>query len=260
MNRWLSSNYGAVIFSFFLAVGIVWIKGQERIDRRTLGNVPVNVDNLADNIILPESWLPPTASITVQGPKNTIELISQYAFHIDFSKVDIPKDGFPAIVSLRSDMFRTNLLNPNDRLRITVDEESILPSQVAIHFLEWDIDHPRPNYRDIPEVSNQLAIPVYRIIKNIPITVPYKGSLQTDMTLDSITVDPQSLPITGRREAIDRIKSVSTPFLDLSFIGDNPKPVILPLTNVEETYNIRLVDERIRHVTATVNIKKKGTN
>jgi len=246
-----------MIVSFFLAVGIVWIKGQERIVPRTLFNIPVSVENLGENLVLPDNWLRPTAALTIQGPRNTIDLISESAFTIDLSKIDIPEDGSPLIVTLRSDMFRTNLMNPNDRLRISVNEDEIIPQQVAIHFLEWDIDKPPPNYKDIPDTANQLIIPVYQLVKHVPIVVPHRGALGEDFTLDRIISDPETVAVTGRREAIDRIKSVSTPLLDLNFFDEEQNPLSLPLTGLEGTYNVRLVNDAIRHVTVTVQLKKK---
>ena len=47
MRKWVTSNLGLILISFILAIGIVWIKGQERIDTRLLTNIQVVLDSFA---------------------------------------------------------------------------------------------------------------------------------------------------------------------------------------------------------------------
>ncbi|MGC9327148.1 MAG: hypothetical protein ACP5I1_05920 [Candidatus Hinthialibacter sp.] len=156
------SNNGLLFLSFLMAVGIVWIKGQERIDARTIGGIPVSVENLPSNLVLPERWNSPEATVMLQGPRNILEMIRsvQCGFFIPFSEQILPEKDEPRNLILNASMFRTSLDNQDDQVPISVLESSIHPRQASIYLLPWDITQEQPEYKHLlsPDV---ITIPIY---------------------------------------------------------------------------------------------------
>jgi hypothetical protein len=256
MSRW-GSNGGLLFISFLMAVGIVWIKAQDRMDRRTLTGIPVSVENLPGNMVLPDSWTPPAANVLVRGPRRVLELISaaQCGFFIRFSPQTMPEKNSPQNVILTESMFRTSLMDDDDQKRIAVDETSIHPRQVSLYFLPWNVDQQRPDYDDINS-TDSLTIPIYLLQKKIHINAPVVGNLPGGLKLKDVVVDPPDLVITGPREAVDRIRSVSTATMDLSYISSQPPPQYMELPDMEEQFAVWPVEKTIRGVTVTLMLSK----
>ncbi len=79
------------------------------------------------------------------------------------------------------------------------------------------------------------------------------------LQLNRVKIDPPEITVTGPRLAVDKIKSVSTPLLDLEFISlDNPL-YLMPLPDLELEFGVRPVEKSIRGVTVTLILTKKGT-
>ncbi|MFB3786411.1 MAG: CdaR family protein [bacterium] len=261
MIRWKSNDAGVLFLSVLLAVGLVWIKGQERIDRRTLNGIPISLENMPDNLVLPDTWVTPNTVVTVQGPRNTIDLIrqSQSGFYVDMSKIALSEGETPASVILTGEMFLTNMVDESDRSRISVVEESIVPRQLSFYLIPWDITQPQPSYENLEAGANQLAVPLLRIEKNVQVTIPLQGDPPGVLKLNRVKIEPPEITITGPRQAVDKIKSVSTPLLDLEFISlDNPL-YLMPLPDLEHEFGVRPVEKSIRGVTVTLILTKKGS-
>ncbi|HOJ59275.1 MAG TPA: YbbR-like domain-containing protein [bacterium] len=261
MIRWKFTDAGLLLLSLLLAAGLVWIKGQERIDRRTLNGIPISLENLPPNLVLPDNWVTPNTVVIVQGPRNTIDLIrqSQSGFYVDMSKVPLAEGETPASVILTSEMFLTNLVDETDRNRIAVVEESIVPRQLSFYILPWDITQPQPSYENLEAGANQLAVPLLRVQKNVPVTVPLRGDPPGPLHLDRVRIDPPEVTVTGPRQAVDKIKSVSTPLLDLEYISLENPLYLMPLPDLEQDFGVRPVEKSIRSVTVTLILTKKGT-
>ncbi|MDP8243104.1 MAG: YbbR-like domain-containing protein [Candidatus Hinthialibacter antarcticus] len=245
------TNRSIIILSLVLAVGVVWIKGQERIQRRPLTNVKVTVDNIPAGWMLPEPWAPPRVSLTIQGPRTTVELprTDVSNFRIDLAELSFPESGDALIVLLRDSMFRTNL-EPTDRARVSVLDETIKPRQVKIQVFSWNVDAPFPSPPE-PE-ANQILIPLFKAEKDIPIKTPTVGKPPEGYKLEEFYVTPSSIRLTGPREALDRIGSVSTQVLDLGAIPVDTQPIYLPLEIPAGTYDIQTAGSELRGVTVTV--------
>lgn len=257
MSRW-SSNGGLLFISFLMAVGIVWIKAQDRMDRRTLTGIPVSVQNLPGNMVLPDSWTPPTANVLIRGPRRVLELIgpAQCSFFIPFSLQMTPEKNSPQNVILTESMFRTSLMDDEDQKRIAVDETSIHPRQVSLFFLPWDVERQRPDFDDLNNNTDSLTIPIYLLQKKIHVNAPVVGNLTGGLKLKDVIVDPPDIVITGPREAVDRIRSVSTAVMDLSYLSSQPPPQYMELPDMEEDFSVWPVEKTIRGVTVTLMISK----
>ncbi len=255
MNRWLTSNLSLKLIALFLAIGMVWIKGQEKINHRSLTGVPVTVENLPSNIYLADPWIPPTVSVLLQGPRNALDLIrpDQSSFRIDLSKFSLPDVGSPLNVILTDEMFRTNL-DPRDRLHVSVLEETVRPGPVTILISQWNVDE---RQSEPPQSeSGKIIIPLYQVQKEVPIVVPRKGSPPKGLKVVDLKVDPESLLMTGERAALSNIQSVSTTMLDLNLVSSNPPPFFLPLQTMNKDFDIRPLRETIRGVTVTLKLGK----
>lgn len=245
------SNRSIIILSLLLAISVVWIKGQERIQRRTLNNVKVTVDNLPANWTLPEPWAPPRVNLTIQGPRTTVELprTDVSNFRIDLSELTFSESGGPLIVLLRDNMFRTNL-DPDDRSRVSVLDETINPRQIKLQVFSWNVDAPAPSAP--PSEPNQIMIPLFKAEKDIPIETPTVGRPPEGYRVEDFYITPSSVRLTGSREALDQISSVSTQVLDLGAIPIDTQPIYLPLEIPTGTYDIRPSGNELRGVTVTV--------
>ncbi len=255
----MTSDFGILVFSFFLAVGLVYIKGQEKIQRRFLSNVQVTVENLPSNMLLPpEPWLPPTSTVQIQGPRNFVDYVraDQTSFRISYENLPYSIEDFPVTVLLTNEMFKTNL-EPDDRSKITAVEESIRPRQVLIEAVVWNLNETIPDVSKFTPEPNQLLIPILRVEKRIPVVVPREGQQPEGYQIKNIEIHPETIMITGRREAVDRIKSVSTTPLALEYLSTDEKPIILPLQGFEEM-DVESVDDTIQNVTATVHLTRQS--
>ncbi|MEW6235943.1 MAG: YbbR-like domain-containing protein [Candidatus Omnitrophota bacterium] len=256
MSR-LTSNLGLKFAALLLAVGMVWLKGQDRINRRTLTDVPVTVENLPHFYYLPDRWISPQARVTILGARNSLELIRPdlSSFRIDLSKFAPPEDGSPLNVILTNEMFRTNL-EPRDRARISILEDSIAPSQATISVAYWDLAETQPNFETAD--SAKIAIPLLRVRKLLAVEAPRMGTPPEGYDLKSLVIDPDKIAFTGDRAALSRIQSVSTVSLNMSLISPNTPPIFLPLERMEKGIDIHPAQENIRGVTVTLKLEKKG--
>ncbi|MBD3267807.1 hypothetical protein GF373_14145 [bacterium] len=259
MKNWFSSNRGLKIIALFLAVLLVWIKGQERIGTRVLTNIQVIVDNLPKNMIFPVGWIPPTTSMTVHGPRNILDLIRSDLsnFRVDLTRFPFPDNEEEINLMLDGSMFKTNL-EPGERDRISVIEETIKPRQVVLHILPWEIDREIPSLPKNERSANRINIPLYRLVKKAAIKVPTFGSPPQGYRLLRLEIDPNEIILTGSWESMERIHSVTTPALDLSGFTEEPSPVFHPLGKIKERINAKPVEEDLRGVTVTVHLEKKG--
>lgn len=251
------SNRAIFVLSLIIAVALVWIKGQERIQRRPLTNVPVTVENLPANWMLPEPWTPPRVGLILQGPRTSVEMARSdlSSFQIDLSEIAFPEADEPLNLLLRDDMFRTNL-EADDRARVNVVEDSVRPRQVRLEFFAWNVEAAPPQPR--PSEGAQISIPLYRVERVVPIDTPTIGSPPEGFSLNRLMVTPPELRLTGSRDALERIESVSTQTLDLSTVPVGTPPIYLPLEIPRGTYDIRPAGEEIRGVTVTLEFTDQG--
>lgn len=259
MSR-MTSNLGLLIISFLLAVGLVSIKGQEKINRRVISGVQVTVENLPANMMLPpDPWLTPTTTLSIQGPRNFIDFVraDKASFRIDYTNVPSPEVDAPVNILLTNEMFRTNL-EPQDRAKISVIEQSVRPRQVVLKLIPWNIEQPLPDLSKHSVEGNHLLLPVLRIEKRVPVVVPQEGDLPEGFVVQSLSTEPETIKITGRRDAVDRIQSASTPPLALNYLSTDiqgPKLLTLPLEDIP-VEDVSVVDETIRNVTVTVQLRE----
>jgi len=259
MTKIFTDNLGLKLVALLLAVGIVWIKALEKINYRNIREgVQVTVENRPDNLLLPDPWIPPTVLLTVQGPSNIVEFIrpDQSSFRIDLSKVEFPEDGSPVTVTLSDANFRANL-DPSDRAKVSVVDESIRPRQIVIRILPWDVQKPRPAVESLASSPNQKMIPLYRVEKRVPVEVPRYERPPEDLLLAGITVDPSQVLVTGKLEAVEQIKSVSTSILDLSSIYAEIPPMYLPFQGLGRNFDVWSFRENIRGGTVFLKVQKK---
>ncbi len=258
MSRRGSSNSGILFLSFLMAVGIVWIKGQERIDRRVLSGIPISVEKIPQNLVLPDAWIPPTARVTLQGPRIAIDMMRspQCGFFFSLAELDFPEDGSPQNVVLTESMFRTSKVDEADRNLISVDENSIHPRQVSLYVLPWDVSGDQPPYNNIPTSADIISLPLYRVQKTITINAPIMGGLSNGLKLQEMIVDPPEIVVTGSREAVERINSVSTAILDISLSTLKTPPQYMALPDLKVKYDVWPVDKSIRGVTVTLKLTK----
>src|SRR5690606_21466192 len=89
----LTSNTSLIIISFLCAVGLMWVKGQERLIRKVIQDVRITVENYPENMVLPDPWIPPTTTCAISGPRNIVEFLysDQCSFRIDVSKYNLPE-------------------------------------------------------------------------------------------------------------------------------------------------------------------------
>lgn len=256
MSRW-GSNGGLLLISFLMAVGIVWIKAQERLDRRSYSGIPVSVENLPNNIMMPDPWTPPAVSVTLGGPRSVLDMIRavQCGFFIHLSPQILPENETPLDVILTASMFRTSMMDDDDLGRITVDETSIRPRKVSLFLLPWDVEKDRPDYKSLSS-PDSLIIPIYRIQKKVPVNAPTVGSMPSGLKLKDVVVDPPAILITGPKEAVDRIHSVSTAIMDLSYLTSQPLPQYMALPDLEDQYSVWPVEKTIQGVTVTFMVTK----
>ncbi len=256
MNRW-GSNSGLLFLAFLMAVGIVWIKGQERLDKRTLRGIPVSIESLPGNFVLPDPWNPPVVSVTLVGPKNVMEMIrpDQCRFIIPFSWKELSEDKPLQNVILNESMFRTSLVDESDQVRISVEKDSIHPVQASISIIPWEINQKQPGYEKADTVDS-IVFPLYRIQKRVPIVTPHMGEPPNGLKLKEIIPDPSDILITGSREAVDRIQSITTTVLDLSYSTLQTPPQYMVLPELEEDFSVWPVAKTIRGVTVTLKLTK----
>jgi len=258
MSRRGSSSSGILFLSFLMAVGIVWIKGQERIDRRVLNGIPISMEDIPENLVLPDAWIPPAARVTLQGPRIAIDMIRspQCGFFVSLKEYDFSDDGTPRNVVLSESMFRTSMVDEADRSLITIDENSIHPRQVSLYMIPWNVSKDQSPYHNLPLSDDVISLPLYRVQKSIPINAPIMGGLSNGLKLKEVIVDPPEILVTGSREAVDRIQSVSTAILDISLSTLKTPPQYMALPDLKVEYNVWPVKESIRGVTVTLKLTK----
>ncbi|MDX9754964.1 MAG: YbbR-like domain-containing protein [bacterium] len=257
MIHWFSSNRGLILISFFLAVGLVWIRGQERLDSRELSPIQVLVENLPYNLMLPQGWSPPSTSITVYGPRKTLDMIrtDQSSFRVDITQIPIENSDEEIPFLLTDAMFKSNL-DEVDRQRITLDVS--IKQQVVLRVIHWNIDDDPPSFPPGNPNPNRIEIPVYRMEKKVDIIVPLHGEPADGHELSLLDVTPSDILLTGKREILEQIQSVTTSALDISGLSDNPPPLYLPLDIFHQTAEIKPMDSIVNGVTVMIEFKKKG--
>ena len=259
MRKWFASNSGLLIISFILATGIVWIKGQERIDSRLLTNIQVVLDNLPDNMTLSDGWTPPTTALSIRGPRNILDYVRTDLsnFRVDVSRTQLLSLEKENTILLTDQMFKTNL-EPEERAKITIQEGSIKPWQVVVHVLPWNIIESKPVFTSPDRALNKLDIPLYKMEKKTKIIVPHVGDPVEGFVFSRLEPDPKEIFVTGKKEALEQIESVTTSALDLTGLSENPLPIYLSLNQYFDKIDVKPVDDNLRGVTVSVSIKKKG--
>lgn len=257
MIRWITANLTLKLVALLLALGIVFVKAQERISTRTIRNVSLHLENMPPNFRMADRWFSPMIQCRVYGPKNVIDAIQadSSSFHLDVSKLSLKNVPSNLSIQLTPEMFRTNLdidlIN-----QFWVDAESIQPQQIIIQTKSWNIDTPAPSPLVQKNDPNQYEIALHRLEKHVPVHIPTFGNPPSQIQYTGYSVNPETLSFAGRREALEQIQSVSTVMLDLSGISDDMLPIYLPL-DIPAQGDAVPVDDSVREVTVTINIKKK---
>lgn len=247
----MMSNRSLVLVSLLLAIGIVYIKGQERIEERTLINLQVSIDNQAENILLPDTSLLPVVTVTVQGPSNLVGQIlpANSLFRIDLEEFPPGTVQDPETIILTGSMLRTNL-EAVDRSTIFVDEQSIRPRQVKLIVMPHEMGRPR---QLPPESEDDIpVIPLYRVEKVVPVMVSSTNDPEPPYRVRSILVDPPSIRLTGAPDALASIDSLSTIQWDLAGVRPELNTAFLTLTGLADRTDVRPVGGRVLGVSATV--------
>ena len=250
MRKFFTQNLALKFFALLMAVSLVWIKAQERMTISALSGVHVTLDNRPNNLILPNpNWIPLPVNCSIKGPINIVKIVRQEScvFRIDLSKISLKDDSDPVTVDLTRDMFNTNL-DADEENRITVMEESIQPRQASIRILPWNVEKERPAHDRLQDDFNQIVIPLLRVEKRVKVIVDSFGEPPAGAQRYQIKMDPESVLLTGPKEAIDRVESVSTSRLDLRWIKMD-RPFSLPLHGIGEGFDLRLVGANIHEVT-----------
>jgi YbbR domain-containing protein len=257
MIRWLTANPMLKLVALFLALGIVFVKAQERISTRIIRNVTLHLENMPPNFRLADRWFSPMIQCRVYGPKNVIDAIraDSSSFHLDVNKLPLKNVPSNITLLLKPEMFRTNL-DVDLMTQFWVDEESIQPQQIIIQIKSWNINTPAPSPLVQKQDKSQYEIALHRLEKDVPVVIPTFGTPPAQIQYVGYTVNPESVSFAGRREALEQIQSVSTVTLDLSGISDDMLPIYLPL-DLPLQGDAVPVDETVREVTVTINIKKK---
>lgn len=258
MIRWFSSNRGLIVLSFFLAVGLVWMRGQERLDSRSFSHIKILIENLPKNLTFPKGWNLPTTTVTIYGPRKTLDLIrtDQSNFLLDVSQNPIQDDDEEVPYLLTDSMFKSNL-EPAERQRISLDE-SIKQRRVILHILPWNIQEDPPVIQPANNTANRIEIPVFRLEKRAKIVVPLQGKPAEGYELSLLDVTPKDILVTGPREVIDRVQSVSTTPLEINGLSESHPGLYLTLDALFPAKDVRLVDNTVTGVTVSFDFKKKG--
>lgn len=257
MIRWLTANFGLKCTALLLALGIVFIKAQERISFRTIPNVKLTIENIPPGFHLAENWISPLIQMRVYGPKNVIDLIrpdTSY-FFLDISKYPLNNVPSNITVLLTPDSFRSNL-DYDMAVQFWVDESSITPHQIIIQTKSWDITTPQPKPNANQPQNSSVEIALHRMEKSVSVGVPVIGTPPSRLNFLGYKTNPESVTFAGRREALEQIQSVSTVPLDLSGVTENTLPIFLPLEFPAGSEAVP-VDASVREVTVTLNVQKK---
>ena len=178
-------------------------------------------------------------------------------FRVDVSQTQLLAQEKDNTILLTDKMFKSNL-EPEERTKITIQEGSIKPWQVVIHVLPWVIEGDKPAFASPERALNKIDIPLYKMEKKAKIIVPHVGEPIEGFVFSRLDPDPKEIVLTGKKEALERIESVTTSALDLSGLSENPLPIYLSLNQYFEKIDVKPVDENVRGITVTVSIKKKG--
>lgn len=257
MIRWLTANLSLKLIALFLALGIVFIKAQERISIRPIQNVRLQIENIPPNFRLADNWISPLIQLRVYGPKNVIDTIrpDMSTFTVDTGKLPLHTVPSNLTVLLTPELFRSNL-DYDLNSQFWVDESSINPKQIIIQTQSWDINTPIPKANSTQQNGGSYEMALYRIEKKVAIFVPTIGVPPSKIQFLGYKTNPETLTFAGRREALEQIQSVSTVTLDLSGITENTLPIFLPI-ELPAGSEVEPVDASIREVTVTLSVQKK---
>ncbi len=257
MIRWITAHWGLKLIALLMALGIVFIKAQERIASRVVRNIQLEFENIPPNFRVPPNWFSPMIQIEVFGPKNIIDSIlsSESSFRVDAGSFPFQKVPSEIPVTLTPDMFRTNLDTEAMR-QFWIDNDSTTPQRIVLHTRSWNIEQEQPEFSADQADISQYEMPLYRLEKAVPIIVPITGTPPFDVKYQGYSIEPETVLFTGRREALEQLQSVSTTTLDLNNIRGNTFPVFTPL-NVPANADVMPVNENIREATVIIHASQK---
>jgi YbbR domain-containing protein len=190
-----------------------FVAGEDRVDMNV--QVPVEIVNLPRNLVISNQFKN-QLDITVSGPRGLIRKVSQLG------------------------------------VSRSIDLSTAEPGSIVIHNTPDSINFPR-GIETLRITPNQVVLQVDRLIKKtIPIVPISTGKLSNDFELVTITLEPNTLIVSGPQQTLKDTTIINTKPIDLSGLsGPAVKQVSLDL----EPKVADLIGESI--VTAQITIKDK---
>ncbi len=213
-NRPWPKNWVLKVISFFFAF-FLWyfVVGEDKVDK--IFNIPVEIVNLPSDLTISNQFKN-ELELTVNGPRGLIRNLSTQRISrpIDLSRAE-----------------------PGTKVFQNTIDSITLPRGVRLL---------RVKPTDIILQLDKL------VKKNIPIQYVTTGSLPEGFELVSISLDPDSIPVTGPEASVGHVQTITTAAIDLSRLETTTtQPVALKLTPTIKD----LVGEPI--VTANIVIREK---
>ncbi len=211
LQRTLTDNLNLKLLALFLAVGLVYVRAREKTTEQEFSGVRVELSNISANMVqaFPERTY--SANIVLQGPQNVLNYLTprDLRFNLDLSQhtKKLIQDR-RLLIRLGPDVFTPNV-DQTERQLIRLDEENIRPSQVLITVHPFDVMQEPPSVFSSETSEDVLEIPLYQLLKTVPVRVPTAGEPQEGYKV-SISTIPEKITISGPEAALSRIKEVTT--------------------------------------------------
>ena len=249
LRRALTENLNLKILALLLAIGLVFVRAREKTIEQGFSGVRVELSNIPANMVqaFPERTF--TATIVLYGPKNVLEYLAprDLRFNIDLSQhaKKLVQDS-RVLIGLGANVFAPNV-DQTQRQLLRLDEEEIRPSQVLITVHRYDVTKDPPAIFASEASGDVLEIPLYQLIKTVPVRVPTTGEPQEGYKI-SISTTPEEVTITGPEAALSRIEEVTTSPVSLT-------PLTRSVTTDASLPEVAREDSPISATTTRVTIK-----
>ncbi|MFH1744146.1 MAG: CdaR family protein [bacterium] len=207
-RRALTENLGIKILALLLAVGMVYARTRKQLTTQNFSSVLIEITSIPTNMIPANRERTYTTNIALQGPQTVLNFLSpkDLRFTLDLTKQKELIQNRRLLLRLGPEYF-TAKVKEQERQQLILEE--IRPSQVLITVNLWNIAKEQPPIYTSEVSEDIVEIPLYQLIKDVPIRAPTLGHPPEGRKI-SIETIPNMITLTGPEAALGRISEVTT--------------------------------------------------
>ncbi|HOE13199.1 MAG TPA: CdaR family protein [bacterium] len=219
VRRLLTENIGLKLLALFLAIGLVYIRAREKITSQEFSNVRIELVNIPSNMVLAYPDRLYNTTIVLQGPVSVLKFLTSkdLRFALDLAGKKELEQNKSLLIAL-SQEFLVARVKEQDAKQLKLRENNIHPSkvQITVHIRDVSQKNPPPIYASESLPEDTIEIPLYQLVKHVPVRVPTVGQPPEGYEIVTIRPYPSTITITGPEAALSRISEVSTTRIYLS--------------------------------------------